>query len=571
MIDIDNLHKRYRTADDRVSEVLKGLSLRVPASSITAVVGPSGAGKSTLARCISLLERPDSGSIKVNGKDLSLLSGEALRRERRAIGTVFQSSALLNRKTAWQNIAVPLEYLGVVERDIKARVGELLESVGLSHKAEAYPSQLSGGQRQRIGIARALALRPSVLLADEATSGLDPQATATVLGLLRQLRDEYRLAIVLITHEMDAVRSAADAVAEIRDGAIVQYGQVKELLARPDSLLGQQLLPLSPIAVNSDLLLRLSYRWDVPVATDWISRLSHQHALQIDLLGVPCGSDQRSTGGAFTGRRPISGTTTVSGSNDRAFSAAGHCGGNPCTCPRATGGGMKPTVISQDTPWHEIHTLLLPAYGETWLMVAIVMLFVVTLGGVVGVVLFNASPRGLFPRPALYQVLNWGVNMGRSLPFLVLMAAIIPFTFWLTGTTIGIPAAVVPMIAAGVPFLYRLVENALRELPAEVTAVGLVCGGSRWQIIRHAQLSEALPALVAAVTLNLVSMIEYSAIAGTIGAGGIGYLAVVYGYQRFDNHIMIATIVVLIATIQIIQFFGDRLVNKLRHTQGISS
>lgn len=114
---------------------------------------------------------------------------------------------------------------------------------------------------------------------------------------------------------------------------------------------------------------------------------------------------------------------------------------------------MKPTVISQDTPWHEIHTLLLPAYGETWLMVAIVMLFVVTLGGVVGVVLFNASPRGLFPRPALYQVLNWGVNMGRSLPFLVLMAAIIPFTFWLTGTTIGIPAAVVPMIAAGVPFL----------------------------------------------------------------------------------------------------------------------
>ncbi|MCZ9451450.1 ABC transporter permease [Klebsiella michiganensis] len=210
---------------------------------------------------------------------------------------------------------------------------------------------------------------------------------------------------------------------------------------------------------------------------------------------------------------------------------------------------MKPTVISQDTPWHEIHTLLLPAYGETWLMVAIVMLFVVTLGGVVGVVLFNASPRGLFPRPALYQVLNWGVNMGRSLPFLVLMAAIIPFTFWLTGTTIGIPAAVVPMIAAGVPFFGRLVENALRELPAEVTAVGLV----------------------AAVTLNLVSMIEYSAIAGTIGAGGIGYLAVVYGYQRFDNHIMIATIVVLIATIQIIQFFGDRLVNKLRHTQGISS
>ncbi|MHB7053151.1 methionine ABC transporter permease [Klebsiella pneumoniae] len=240
---------------------------------------------------------------------------------------------------------------------------------------------------------------------------------------------------------------------------------------------------------------------------------------------------------------------------------------------------MKPTVISQDTPWGEIPSLLLPAYGETWLMVAIVMLFVVTLGGLVGVVLFNASPRGLFPHALLYRLLNWVVNMGRSLPFLVLMAAIIPFTYWLTGTTIGIPAAVVPMIAAGVPVFGRVVENPQRELPAEVTAGGGVGGGgvrgggvggggSRWKIMPRAQLSEAMPALVAAVTLNLVSMIEYSAIAGTIGAGGIGYLAVVYGYQRFDNHIMIATIVALIATIQLIQFLGDRLVNRLRHTQG---
>ncbi|SAS92312.1 methionine ABC transporter ATP-binding protein [Klebsiella pneumoniae] len=265
MIAIDDLHKSYRTADGRLSAVLKGLSLQVPERSITAVVGPSGAGKSTLARCISLLEQPDSGSIRINGQDLS---------------------ALLSRRTAWENVALPLAWLGVVERDIKARVGELLESVGLSHKADAWPAQLSGGQRQRIGIARALALRPSVLLADEATSGLDPQATASVLALLKRLRDEYQLAIVLITHEMDAVRTAADAVAEIRDGTIVQYGRIEDLLARPDSLLGQQLLPLTPAAAtHSDLLLRLSYRWDVPVATDWISRLSQQWALQIDLLG----------------------------------------------------------------------------------------------------------------------------------------------------------------------------------------------------------------------------------------------------------------------------------------------
>ncbi|AXU95234.1 MAG TPA: ABC transporter permease [Erwinia persicina] len=225
-------------------------------------------------------------------------------------------------------------------------------------------------------------------------------------------------------------------------------------------------------------------------------------------------------------------------------------------------------VTSQDTPWNEIHLLMLPAYGETWLMVGIVMLFVISLGGTLGVVLFNTSRGGLFPQPGLNRSLSWLVNIGRSLPFLVLMAAIIPFTFWLTGTTIGIPAAVIPMIVAGTPFFARLVENALRELPADVTAVGLVSGGSRWQVIAGAQLSEALPAIVAAITLNVISMIEYSAIAGTIGAGGIGYLAVVYGYQRFDNHIMVATILVLIGTIQLIQFTGDRVVAALQHGQG---
>jgi len=285
VIEIENLSKSYRSISGNVTPVLKGISLQVQAGSITAVVGPSGAGKSTLAKCISLLERPDSGSITVNGQDLSLLSGEALRRERRAIGTVFQSSALLGRKTAWQNIALPLEYLGVVERDIHARVGELLENVGLSHKAQAYPAQLSGGQRQRIGIARALALRPSVLLADEATSGLDPQATDSVLRLLRQLRDEYRLAIVLITHEMDVVRKTADAVAEIRDGEIVHAGALKTLLAEPDSLLSQQLMPLAPAKASADVLLRVSYRTDGGVHTDWISQLSQQHGLRIDLLG----------------------------------------------------------------------------------------------------------------------------------------------------------------------------------------------------------------------------------------------------------------------------------------------
>jgi D-methionine transport system permease protein len=221
-------------------------------------------------------------------------------------------------------------------------------------------------------------------------------------------------------------------------------------------------------------------------------------------------------------------------------------------------------AFNADTPWPDLPALMWPAYLETWVMVGIVMLFVVAIGGLTGVALFNSSPRGLFPHRRVNGALSWVVNVGRSLPFLVLMAAIIPFTRLVTGTTIGIPAAVVPMVIAGIPFFARLVETALREVPEEAMAVGLVSGGSAAQIIGTVQLSEALPGLIAAMTLNVISMIEYSAIAGTIGAGGIGYLAVVYGYQRFDQHVMVATILVLIATIQVVQFGGDRLAAALR-------
>lgn len=218
-------------------------------------------------------------------------------------------------------------------------------------------------------------------------------------------------------------------------------------------------------------------------------------------------------------------------------------------------------VLDKNTPWAEIPSMLLPAYIETWTMVSIVMLLVITIGGLVGVFLFNSSQRGLFTNQKLYLVLSGIVNIGRSLPFLVLMAAIIPFTKWIMGTTIGISAAIVPMTIAGIPFFARLVEGSLNDLAPEMTAVGRVSGGTHLQIIYDIQIKEALPSLVSAITLNVITMIEYSAIAGTIGAGGIGYLAVLYGYQRFDHHIMIATIITLIITIQLVQFIG----NNIRH------
>ncbi|MGO2053767.1 ABC transporter permease [Arthrobacter sp. MYb224] len=220
-------------------------------------------------------------------------------------------------------------------------------------------------------------------------------------------------------------------------------------------------------------------------------------------------------------------------------------------------------AVGTDTPWNELPALMLPAYGQTWAMVGIVMVLVIIFGGIMGLALFNTDRQGLFPHDKSHAALSWFVNMGRSLPFLVLMAAIIPFTKWVTGTTIGIWAAVVPMTIAGIPFFARLVQNALNDLPKENLAVGLVTGGSPLQIIGATQIREALPALASAVTLNTISMVEYSAIAGTIGAGGIGYLAVTYGYQRFDMNVMLATILALILTVQAVQFLGDRIARAL--------
>ncbi|OCB43574.1 ABC transporter permease [Mycobacterium vulneris] len=215
------------------------------------------------------------------------------------------------------------------------------------------------------------------------------------------------------------------------------------------------------------------------------------------------------------------------------------------------------------TPWARVPDLLLPAYGETWIMVGVTMVLVVAIGTPLGVVLHNTSNLGLHSNDRVFTALNTIVNIGRSLPFLILMAAIIPVTRFIVGTTIGIPAAIVPMTVAGVPFFSRLVQNALREVRADVTDMGQASGGTTLQVIRTVQLSEALPALAGALTVNTIAMIEYSAIAGSIGAGGVGNLAITYGYNRFDHNIMIATVISLIITIQIVQFVGDRAVKAL--------
>ena len=223
----------------------------------------------------------------VNGEELTHLSDRKLRVARRRIGTVFQASSVLQRRTAAENIALPLEYLGVTSAEVKRRVGELLDRVGLSDRAGHYPFQLSGGQRQRVGIARALALRPSVLLSDEATSGLDPQTTSSMVALLRELRDDLDLAIVFITHEMDTVLQVADSAARLEHGRITESGRLADLLIDQSSALGAELRPRhrDAAAQAGDDVWNLTY--DSPnVPADWITRISADLGIPVALLGA---------------------------------------------------------------------------------------------------------------------------------------------------------------------------------------------------------------------------------------------------------------------------------------------
>lgn len=217
------------------------------------------------------------------------------------------------------------------------------------------------------------------------------------------------------------------------------------------------------------------------------------------------------------------------------------------------------------TDWHDILQLLLTATGETLYMVLLAALFTVLIGLPLGVLLFISRRDGLFPLPRLNRVLGAVINLGRSLPFVVLLIALIPLTRLLVGTTLGSTAAVVPITIGAFPFFARIVENALDEVDKGRIEAILAMGGHIGHVIFKVLLPEALPALLAGITLTLVMLIGFSSMAGIIGGGGLGDLAIRYGYQRFNNQVMFATVVVLVILVQSVQSLGDRLVRSLAH------
>ena len=238
MIKISNLTKKYN--NDVVA--LNGVTLSVDKGDIYGIIGLSGAGKSTLVRCINLLEQPTSGTIEIDGVDLTKLSKKDLRVKRKEISMIFQNFNLLQQKNVLQNVLFPLQISNNDKQYSLKKAKDLLKMVDLSDKLDSYPSQLSGGQKQRVAIARALACNPKVLLCDEPTSALDPQTTASILQLLKTINQKLNITIIMITHQMSVVEKICNKVAILSEGKVAESGQVNEVFSNPKSLAAKKLV-----------------------------------------------------------------------------------------------------------------------------------------------------------------------------------------------------------------------------------------------------------------------------------------------------------------------------------------
>lgn len=242
MIQIEHLDKTYVSRQGETHTALTDINLTIDDGSVFGIIGQSGAGKSTLVRCLNLLERPTSGSIIINGRDITSLSEKELREFRSSVSMVFQNFSLLQQRTVLRNAMFPLELRHADKKEAEKRARELLELVGLADKCDKYPSQLSGGQQQRVAIARALVNNPSIMLCDEATSALDSMTTHSILKLLKDINEKMGVTIVLITHSLAVAELICDNVVVIDEGKIVEEGKTEDIFANPQSDVARKLL-----------------------------------------------------------------------------------------------------------------------------------------------------------------------------------------------------------------------------------------------------------------------------------------------------------------------------------------
>ena len=287
MIKIEKLSKTFHTADGSV-EALKNVSLDIADGDIFGIIRMSGAGKSTLVRCINLLERPDEGSVTIDGVDLGSLSKKQLREVRRKVTMIFQGFHLLMQRNCLKNVCFPLELAGYSRADAQKRAKELLETVGLSDKANAYPSQLSGGQQQRVAIARALATDPKVLLCDEATSALDPNTTNSILELIQEINQKTGITVIVITHQMSVVEKVCRHVAILDGGEVAEQGDVTEVFSHPHSEAAKRLVyPESDAPDVSDVsgrLLRVVFNGAQAANEPIIARMASERGIAASIV-----------------------------------------------------------------------------------------------------------------------------------------------------------------------------------------------------------------------------------------------------------------------------------------------
>ncbi len=287
MIEIQHLSKTFAGADGDV-EALRDINLKINDGDIFGIIGMSGAGKSTLVRCINMLERPTSGTVLINGRDIGALSAEELRRVRRRTTMIFQSFNLLMQRTCLANICFPLELAGMKKAEAKKRAGELLELVGLSDKANAYPAQLSGGQQQRIAIARALATDPEVLLCDEATSALDPKTTRSILELIKQINEQLGITVIIITHQMNVIEDICTRVAILENGTVVEEGEVSKVFSNPASDAGKNIVsPEERALLESDIderIIRLVFNGSAAAGRPVIAQMALDEGISANIL-----------------------------------------------------------------------------------------------------------------------------------------------------------------------------------------------------------------------------------------------------------------------------------------------
>ena len=463
MIKVEHANKTFSGKYGTV-HALQDVSIHVEKGDIYGIIGFSGAGKSTLIRLVNGLETPDTGNVIVQGENLGNLKKTQLRKLRRKIGMVFQQFNLLESKTVYHNIALPLILEKAPKEEIDKKVKEVLRFVELEDKKDVYVSQLSGGQKQRVGIARALTTTPDILLCDEATSALDPQTTESILKLLKKINREMGVTILLITHQMQVVQMICNKVAVMENGQVVESGSVLDVFGKPQAPVTRRFvqtvvndqIPESILSLVKEQkehfrVERLKFIGS-SVKRPVISDICHVDGIVVNILGATVQELQENVMCVFI--------LQLIGTKEKILEAEKQIDEN---------GVIRERV--------EAMILVLCRKG------------------------------GLIENLILYNIVSIYINIVRSIPFVILLVAIMPLTRAIVGTTIGSTASLVPLVIYISPYLARLMENSLLEINPGILEAAEAMGASTWQTIRYFLLPETLGSIVLALTTGTIGLL----------------------------------------------------------------